>query len=248
MIRTDRQLEKSKKRLDEVLCEIRDCKANYEGDALELRLFPLVDEANELESEIEEYEALISMDFDQAVQKILRQSPILMDRIGDLLAKLRIALGITQIDLAKRLGWHQSNVSRFESENYSSHSLSKVLDYADALGVFLYVFPSVEEVVSDSIFPRPIFQTRKTISAKEGKSLGRVRSESFLKFESLASGVILDVFNFDVSSDSDIAIRLKLVDKDTEDRVSFTDVQSASMDNDAADAGTLYIEKQKILA
>ena len=46
---------------------------------------------------------------------------------------VRLAAGVTQVDLADRLGWEQARVSRFERQG--DWKLSTLVDYLDALGV-----------------------------------------------------------------------------------------------------------------
>lgn len=53
------------------------------------------------------------------------------------LAEFRKALGVTQTELAKRLGCHQSDISQFE--NRKKRKLSTVRRYIEALGANLEV-------------------------------------------------------------------------------------------------------------
>ena len=46
---------------------------------------------------------------------------------------LRLAAGVTQSELAERLGWEQARVSRFERQ--TDWKLSTLADYLEALGV-----------------------------------------------------------------------------------------------------------------
>lgn len=50
------------------------------------------------------------------------------------LVKAREAAGLTQVELAKRLGISQAQVSRFEKEGYDAHTLKTLRKYVDALG------------------------------------------------------------------------------------------------------------------
>lgn len=51
-----------------------------------------------------------------------------------LLKAMRIAVGMSQEDVASRLRSHQSNVSRFESPNYTGRTMRSIIRYADAIG------------------------------------------------------------------------------------------------------------------
>jgi transcriptional regulator with XRE-family HTH domain len=57
-----------------------------------------------------------------------------LDDLSDALVKARIARGLTQRDLAERLGVTEQMVQRDEAGRYAYASLSRVADVADALG------------------------------------------------------------------------------------------------------------------
>ena len=82
----------------------------------------------DLRDEVEEFEALKS-----------GQRPVLefdsFDQLPRGLISARIAAGMTQGDLARKLGIHEQQVQRYESTNYASASLRRVQDVIDALGV-----------------------------------------------------------------------------------------------------------------
>ena len=144
MIKNDDQWKRVRSRLEGVGSLIEETTAAYSGVERDVRLLPLWDEQQMLHAEIQEYLELRRWSLDHAVQGILSR-PLLLDNIGELLAKLRIAAGLTQEEFAAELDWHQSNVSRFESENYSGQTIAKVVEYASALGVWLHVTPSMTE-------------------------------------------------------------------------------------------------------
>jgi transcriptional regulator with XRE-family HTH domain len=147
-IKNEAQLTSARKRLSQVIKRIEEYKQQYSGFERDVFIPPLLDEKGELKSDIEEYIFLKNHSFKDAIQGPL-QRPQLIDNIGELLAKLRIASNLTQSELAEKLGWDQSNLSRFESENYSSQTIAKVVEFASALGVFLYVTPSLTERTVD---------------------------------------------------------------------------------------------------
>lgn len=57
--------------------------------------------------------------------------------IPRMLVSARIALGLTQRDLAERLGMKEQQIQRYEAELYAGASLSRVADVATALGLQL---------------------------------------------------------------------------------------------------------------
>ncbi|MCY4038111.1 MAG: helix-turn-helix transcriptional regulator [Hyphomicrobiales bacterium] len=92
-----------------------------ERDALESQLA-------DLRAEIDEYEHLKS-----ANASII--SAISFDELADSLIKARIAVGISQKELAERLDLKEQQIQRYESERYNSASYQRIRDIANALGV-----------------------------------------------------------------------------------------------------------------
>ncbi len=65
------------------------------------------------------------------------------------LSTLRVALGLTQVDVSGRAGWTQSEVSRLEARE--DHLVSSLKEYARALGGEL----AVSIVVNGREYPIP---------------------------------------------------------------------------------------------
>ena len=82
----------------------------------------------QLKEEVESYERLKRGEF--AELKNLRG-------LGHLLVSIRIARGISQRDLAKRLDVHESQVSRDERNEYHGISIDRASKILEALGVRL---------------------------------------------------------------------------------------------------------------
>jgi transcriptional regulator with XRE-family HTH domain len=144
MIKNDLQLKRAKTRLKDIRAEISEYQEEYTGIERDILIYPLMDEKRSILNDIEEFTALRNLPFEKAVVSTLNK-PELIDNIGQLLAKLRIAAKLTQQEMAQRLGWDQPNVSRFESETYNSQTIAKVVEYAAALGIWLHVRPSMRE-------------------------------------------------------------------------------------------------------
>ncbi len=79
----------------------------------------------QLKEEVESYERLKRGEFDE-----IRN----FEGLGQLLVALRIAQGMTQRDLAERLGVHESQVSRDERNEYHGISVDRIKRILDALG------------------------------------------------------------------------------------------------------------------
>jgi transcriptional regulator with XRE-family HTH domain len=94
----------------------------------------------ELQAELDEYDALES-----GKRQVLE-----VDDLSDLpraLIQARIAAGLSQKELAERLGLKEQQIQRYEATDYASASLSRLLDVVRALGVKLrqdVVLPSAD--------------------------------------------------------------------------------------------------------
>ena len=82
----------------------------------------------QLEEEVQSYERLKRGEFDELSD---------LRGVGHLLISLRIARGLTQRELAERLGVHESLVSRDERNEYHGITLDRAARILDALGVEL---------------------------------------------------------------------------------------------------------------
>jgi ribosome-binding protein aMBF1 (putative translation factor) len=70
---------------------------------------------------------------DEELREMVRQE-VLNAEIGQLIYDARTKTGLTQKQLAHRLGTTQSVISRLESADYEGHSLSMLQRIAEALG------------------------------------------------------------------------------------------------------------------
>jgi transcriptional regulator with XRE-family HTH domain/Zn-dependent peptidase ImmA (M78 family) len=83
-----------------------------------------------LEREIEDYEKLRSSS----------SSSIQIDSLADLpvaLIRARIATGLTQRELAERIGLKEQQIQRYEANEYDGASFARLVDIADAIGLKL---------------------------------------------------------------------------------------------------------------
>lgn len=144
MIRNDNQYRQALQRRAELKRKLDEKREKYSGIEAAIITAGLELELKQIMEDLKEFSLLRFMELNDAVMGPL-QRPILLDQISDLLLKLRLASGLTQTQFAKDLGWKQSNISRFENENYGSHTVSKVVEYASALGIWLKVIPSITD-------------------------------------------------------------------------------------------------------
>jgi DNA-binding XRE family transcriptional regulator len=133
MIRTEAEYQESVRRLREQQQQLAEHKTRLQGTGLsdeevQRTMDPLLSFHLQLEEEIESYE------------RIKRGDPGELSNLhgmGQLLIALRIALNLTQRQLAERLGVHESQVSRDERNEYHGITVERASRILDALGVKL---------------------------------------------------------------------------------------------------------------
>ena len=105
------------------------------GNRQDEDLHPLIVKAREdairsqlsdLTIEIQEYEALKAGDFELDQLGVVSGIPAM-------LIKARIAQGMSQRDLAERLGLKEQQIQRYEATDYASVSLSRIKDVVSGL-------------------------------------------------------------------------------------------------------------------
>lgn len=106
----------------------------------------------ELQEQLSEYEALVA-----------GEKPVLeLDSLAELpraLIQARIAAGLSQSDMAERLGLKPQQIQRYEATDYSAASLERIQEVARALGV------SIREEV---LIPNERFTLRELWSTLQG--------------------------------------------------------------------------------
>ena len=135
MIKNERQYRITRTwadRFSQDLVELKNAK-----DAGQLEVHPLLLQAQQdalqsqladLEVELREYETLKSGDFEFDQLKTIAGLP-------ESLIKARIARGLSQRDLAYRLGLKEQQIQRYEATEYASASLTRIRDVVAALDV-----------------------------------------------------------------------------------------------------------------
>lgn len=82
----------------------------------------------QLEDELREYDGLKSGDL--KLPKIDR-----LDHIAPFIVKLRIAKGVSQTELARRLGISKQVISRYEDSDYQTVGIARLQEILDAIGI-----------------------------------------------------------------------------------------------------------------
>lgn len=82
----------------------------------------------QLEDELREYEHLKSGELKLPQVKQL-------DQIAPFVSKLRIAKGVSQTELARRLGVSKQLISRYEESDYQTVAIARLQEILDAIGI-----------------------------------------------------------------------------------------------------------------
>jgi HTH-type transcriptional regulator/antitoxin HigA len=86
----------------------------------------------QLEDDLREYEDLRSGEL--TLPNVER-----LDQIAPFVAKIRIARGVSQTELAQRLGVSKQVISRYEETEYQTVSIGRMQEILDAMGVTVNV-------------------------------------------------------------------------------------------------------------
>ena len=90
----------------------------------------LQSQIDELQEQVTEYERLK----ESSISDLKLGS---LDELPSVLVKARVAQGLTQKDLARRLGMKEQQIQRYETTRYRSASFQRIMQVADALGIEL---------------------------------------------------------------------------------------------------------------
>ena len=82
----------------------------------------------QLEDDLHEYDRLRSGEL--ALPNVER-----LDEIAPFVAKIRIAKGVTQTELARRLGVSKQVISRYEESDYQTVAIARLQEILDAIGI-----------------------------------------------------------------------------------------------------------------
>lgn len=131
MIRTDSEYQETLKRIERTAQEFRTEEARLKAQGLDrAQIKRVLDPSRafyrQIKSEVETYKRLKRGQFDELHN---------LHGLGHLLIGARIASGLSQRELAERLGVHESQVSRDERNEYSGITVERANRILEALGV-----------------------------------------------------------------------------------------------------------------
>jgi predicted XRE-type DNA-binding protein len=118
------RIREEKSRLDQQEEKLKEM--GMSDDEMKRAMDPMRSFHAQLEEEVASYERLKRCEFDE-IQNL--------QGLGNLLVGLRIARGVSQRELANRLGIHESQVSRDERNEYHNVTIDRAARILAALGV-----------------------------------------------------------------------------------------------------------------
>jgi HTH-type transcriptional regulator/antitoxin HigA len=128
MIKTDAQRERTMVQIDGFRRALSDAKQEARGKRAAALRGSYEGMIRQLEEEVREYDKLKSGNV--AFPGIER-----LDEIAPFIVRLRIAKGISQTELARRLAVSKQVISRYEENEYQAISIVRLQEVLDALGV-----------------------------------------------------------------------------------------------------------------
>ncbi len=143
MIRNEAEYKEAVERVADEAARLKEERAKLQGmrfskEEIERALDPMRSFHEQLKEEMESCQRLKREEFDELHN---------FEGLGRLLMALRTAKGVSQRDLAERLGIHESQVSRDERNEYHGVTVERANRVLEALGVEIRsVVESVEKV------------------------------------------------------------------------------------------------------
>ena len=134
MIKNERQYRITRAQADrfsEALRNLEDkavSQSDLNAPLLAVQMDALQSQLSDLEADIRDYEALKAGDFAFERLKGISELPMLLIRA-------RIACGLSQRDLADRLGLKEQQIQRYEATDYASASFTRIAEVVSALGI-----------------------------------------------------------------------------------------------------------------
>ena len=128
MIKSDAQRERTVAQIEgfqQALAKVGEVKPDKRSAAIRGSYQSMI---GQLEDELREYDQLKSGEL--ALPHVER-----LDQIAPFIAKIRIAKGVSQTELARRLGVSKQVISRYEESDYQTVAIARLQEILDAIGI-----------------------------------------------------------------------------------------------------------------
>lgn len=127
MIKNEKQYQITIKKRDEFIKSIDSLKIDENNLLSKIMKDAILSQIETFDQEIFEYE------------KLKKDKPHFInasfDKLPEILIKARIVSGLTQNDLAKKVGLKEQQIQRYESTDYDSASFGRILEIAQAMSI-----------------------------------------------------------------------------------------------------------------
>jgi len=147
MIKNHRQLSLTRTRLRELQGHLEHLRKQYTDPAdFEFYSEATRDAIAAMKREIREYQLVKSSSVEQILRLWARRGAVTPKKktdlsMGELIAMLRMVKGLTQEELARRLGIQQAHIARYEQRGYSGYTVETLNGVFRELGVKLALEP-----------------------------------------------------------------------------------------------------------
>ena len=128
MIKSDAQRERTRVQIEgfrKALAQVEEQTSGKRSEAVRASYESLI---RQLEDEVREYDQLKCGEF--TLPPIHR-----LDQIAPSIVRIRIAKGVSQTELARRLGVSKQVISRYEESDYQTVGVAKLQEILDAIGI-----------------------------------------------------------------------------------------------------------------
>ena len=128
MIKTDAQRERTRVQIGGFQMALAQAENELSGERAAAVRASYESMIRQLEEEVREYDEL------KAVGVVLPRVDRL-DQIAPFIVRVRIAKGVSQTELARRLGVSKQVVSRYEESDYQTVAIARLQEILDAVGI-----------------------------------------------------------------------------------------------------------------
>jgi transcriptional regulator with XRE-family HTH domain len=193
MIKNERQLRITMSQLDDFkkyLLQLEK-KELADSDMLTIEEGNIRNQIKELEKEISDYESTWASNEPIPVLQTIAEIPLALIRA-------RISLGLTQKDLAERLGLKEQQIQRYEATEYESASLARIKELISVLNLNLSESTSMNE---SSVTFGDLFERLEKAGLKRPFILGKIlSSKQAAELQERSSRDVLDKFGLELVS------------------------------------------------
>lgn len=136
MISNEKQYNISRKRIEMVKARINEIQKDTRQDplAIEMSLAAMKNHLSEVQEEVVQYETL-----KKRKKVTIKERPL--SQLPQLITEFKIASGLTQKELSKKLGMKEQQLQRYEANRFKGISFDNLLQLISAMDVELVVKP-----------------------------------------------------------------------------------------------------------